>query len=89
MSNYNRRDDLIKEKGFCQCVWASPSAHHDCCLNDGCGKVIESTSEKLGRAWAEIERLREEIEVLRAYGDEACTAMADEILSGKRYNGDT
>ena len=46
MSRHNRRDELIQELGYCTCDWASPSAHHDCCLNKDCGKVIKTIYEK-------------------------------------------
>lgn len=36
---------------------------------------------------AEIERLREEVRVLRSYGNKDCTAMADEALELKRTTG--
>lgn len=33
---------------YCTCRWASPSSHHDSCINDGCFKRIKTSSERLG-----------------------------------------
>lgn len=59
MSRHNRRDELIKELGYCTCNWSSPSAHHDCCINEGCGKVIKTIYEMHRELKAENERLKE------------------------------
>jgi hypothetical protein len=80
----NRRNELIQNLGYCSCKWASASSYHDCCNNEGCGKVIETPYEKLDKAFNEIKKLKEEIEVLRNYGNKDCTAMADEELDRRR-----
>jgi ABC-type phosphate transport system auxiliary subunit len=41
---------------------------------------IDKASYELRRLHKEIERLREEVRVLRLYGNKDCTAMADEAL---------
>lgn len=61
MSRHNRRQELIEEFGYCECDWSSPSSHHDCCINKGCGKVIKTTGEKLSEAYAEIAKLKAQL----------------------------
>lgn len=59
MGRHTRRQEMIEEKGYCECNWSSPSSHHDCCLNDGCGKVIKTASEALRELENQIEALSE------------------------------
>lgn len=43
-------------------------------------KVCEEAAAELRRLHEENERLREEVRVLRLYGNKDCTSMADEAL---------
>jgi hypothetical protein len=59
MSRHNRRQELIDEHGYCECKWSSPSSHHDCCINPGCGKVIKTIYEMYSELKKETDRLKE------------------------------
>ena len=45
--------------------------------------VADLVDEELAKRDAEIERLKREVEVLRLYGNNDCTAMADAALEAK------
>lgn len=46
---------------YCKCKIASPSSHHDCCINPGCGEYIRTSSELLTIAEMEIETLETQL----------------------------
>ena len=48
--------------------------------HDGKAYIKATTLRKLMRLVADNERLREEVRVLRLYGNKDCTSMADEAL---------
>jgi hypothetical protein len=40
----------VMENGYCQCRIPSASAHHDRCINAGCGMRIETMHSKYAKA---------------------------------------
>lgn len=50
---------------YCECEIPSPSSHHQHCLNDECGKRIESVYQKSGRQAARIYYLEQVIGALK------------------------
>jgi hypothetical protein len=49
-------------------------------LSSGYASYCHKAAAELRRQYAEIERLRDEVRVLRLYGNKDCTAMADEAM---------
>ena len=54
--------------------------HADTIENDSIKNMVIDSATELAVLHDEIERLREEVRVLRLYGNKDCTAMADEAL---------
>jgi hypothetical protein len=40
----------VMENDYCQCRISSASAHHNRCINEGCGKRIETIYSKYSKA---------------------------------------
>jgi hypothetical protein len=51
-------------------------------------KLLQTAEEEAQKLRAENERLQQEVEILRRYGNKDCTAMADEALAGGRPGED-
>lgn len=73
---------------YCKCRIPSPSAHHDNCINDGCGKRIKTIYQKYDELKEERDNYKRSLTIIR----ECCDICApyyyeelDKTIDDEKY----